>query len=123
MKVQIHRQSIRLRIDEAELARLLAGQRVENHTRLAAERCWSQTLRLVPSGEVLITGDTAILQISLPRDAVLALQARLPCRDGLSFDVAAGGEPLQLRLDVDIRDSLRQRGPSRRSAAATSSMV
>jgi hypothetical protein len=123
MKVQIHGQSIRLRIDEAELTRLLAGELLENRTRLAMQRYWSQSLRLVPTGEALITGDAAILQFGLPRDAVLALQARLPSRDGLSFEVVTGGEPVQLQFDVDVRDSLRQRGPSRRPAVVNTSTV
>lgn len=123
MKVQIHGQSIRLRIDEAELTRLLAGELLENRTRLPSHLCWAQTLELILADEAVITGDAAILRFSLPRDAVLTLQARLPCRDGLSFEVATGGEPVQLQFDVDVRDSLRQRGPSRRPAAVTTSTV
>lgn len=123
MKIQIQQQFIRLRIDEAELSRLLAGEVLENRTCLGMQRYCSQTLRLAPAGEALLAGDAAILQFSLPREAVLALQARLPCREGLSFEVATGGPPLRLQFDVDVRDSLRQRGSSRGGAVVAISTV
>ncbi len=74
MKVQLQDQSVRLRLDEAELA----------------------------------------------RPAVEALAGRLPCRDGLPFEIALeDGSQLQLQFDVDVRDSVRQRGVTRRSTASS----
>lgn len=116
MKVQIQSQSLRLRIDESELARLLAGEVLENQTWLVGTPgSLSQRLQLHDMAEALLDGDTHALMITLPREDVLALQARLPCRDGLSFVLPAQALPLQLQFDVDVRDSVRQRGVQRRN--------
>ena len=40
MKVQLQRQAVRLRVDEEELAQLLAGESVENLTRFGGDRGW-----------------------------------------------------------------------------------
>ncbi|HDS1581511.1 hypothetical protein [uncultured Stenotrophomonas sp.] len=119
MKVQLQDQSVRLRLDEAELARLLAGESVENMTRFGGAEGWGLAVSL-HGGEqpVLLDGGT-FCRLVLPRDAVLSLSARLPCRDGLSFELALEeGGLLQLQFDVDVRDSVRQRGPARRSEPA-----
>lgn len=117
MKVQIQSQSLRLRIDEGELARLLAGEVLENQTWLGTPGALSQRLQLHDMAEVLLDGDTHALTIRLPREDVLALQARLPCRDGLSFVLPTQALPLQLQFDVDVRDSVRQRGVQRRNSS------
>lgn len=117
MKVQIQSQSLRLRIDESELARLLAGEVLENQTWLGAPGALSQRLQLHDMAEALLDGDTHALMITLPREDVLALQARLPCRDGLSFVLPTQARPLQLQFDVDVRDSVRQRGVQRRNSS------
>lgn len=114
MKIQIQCQSLRIRLDESELTRLLAGQNVENHTILAGQGTWSQTVQLHAHSMVQLAGSPQALMISLPQAPVMALSARLPSREGLSWEVAGAGQTLQLHLEVDIRDSVRQRGVPRR---------
>ena len=46
MKVQLQDQSVRLRLDEAELARLLAGESVENMTRFGGIEGWGMAVSL-----------------------------------------------------------------------------
>ena len=46
MKVQLQRQAVRLRVDEEELAQLLAGESVENLTRFGGDRGWGMVLSL-----------------------------------------------------------------------------
>lgn len=46
MKVQLQQQSMRLRVDEEELARLLAGESVENLTRFGGSGGWGAALSL-----------------------------------------------------------------------------
>ena len=61
----------------------------------------------------------AIRRLVLPRQEVELLAGRLPCRDGLGFGIALDDDSmLQLQFDVDVRDSMRQRGPQRRSEPA-----
>lgn len=107
MRVQQRGQSLRLRIDEAELARLLAGDTVENATRWPDGRIERQQLALagLPGWQRTEAG----WRMWLPADAVRVLAARLPSRDGLSFEVpvAADGS-MQVVFDVDVRDSARR---------------
>lgn len=123
MKIQIQCQLVRIRLDESELACLLAGQSVENHTALAGMGKWSQTVHLHPQPMVELTGSPQALVIGLPHAPVLALSARLPSREGLLWELSGTEQPLQLQLDVDIRDSRRQRGaPHRVHAPITPSV-
>ncbi|MCD9086971.1 hypothetical protein [Stenotrophomonas sp. SY1] len=117
MKIQIQDQSLRVRLDESELARLLDGQPVQNQTRLVGQGIWSQTVQLNEQALPQVCGSAEALLLTLPRDAVTALSARLPCRDGLGWELAAADEVLRLQLDVDVRDSVRQRGVQRRTDA------
>lgn len=123
MKLQLQGQSVRLRIDEAELARLLAGETVVNHTALGAGDGFSQWLVLGASegaDEGANTTSSLVARdggwyVELPRAAVEAYAAQLPCRHALAVELDLGGtEPIQLDFEVDVRDSLRARGPGRR---------
>ncbi|KZC42302.1 UNVERIFIED_ORG: hypothetical protein RHOFW104R5_12640 [Rhodanobacter sp. FW104-R5] len=50
-------------------------------------------------------------KFTLPAASVEAYVQRLPCREGLDFTLpVAAGVVLQLIFEVDIRDSVRQRG-------------
>lgn len=108
MRVQWQEQSLRLRIDEAELATLLAGGTVENTTRWPDGRDERQQLALAAQHGWRRHDDG--WRIDLADAAVRELAARLPSRDGLSFELAVpGGGTLQILFDVDVRDSVRQR--------------
>lgn len=126
MKLQLQAQRVRLRIDEAELACLLAGETVANRTRLGATAEFSQWLALSPgSGAGEDTGSTPSLvvrddgwHVALPRNAVEAYARQLPCRHALGFELDLGGaEMIGVDFEVDVRDSLKARGPRRRQEA------
>ena len=116
MKVQIQSQSVRLRIDEHELAELLAGQWVTSRTDLGALGGFSCALQLHAGEQARLDGSVTALRFALPQEDVLALQQRLPCRDGLSYELPLQPQPLHLQFDVDVRDSVRQRGVQRRAS-------
>jgi len=116
MKVQIQSQSVRLRIDENELAELLAGQWVASRTNLGTLGGFACALQLHAGDQAQLDGSVAALRFALPREDVLALQRRLPCRDGLSYELPLQPQPLHLQFDVDVRDSVRQRGVQRRAS-------
>lgn len=102
MKVQQQGQSLRLRIDETELARLLAGEVVENATRWPDGRVQAQRVVLAAATAWQRSDDGWCVQLM---DAeVRALASRLPSRDGLSFAL----DGLDLSFDVDVRDSARR---------------
>lgn len=109
MRVQLTGQTLRLRVDEPELQRLLQGEGVDNTTRWPDGETGQQRLTL---------GDDAAWQrtaegwtVTLPTAEVRALAERLPSREGLTFALAVPqhDDPLQLCFDVDVRDSTRRR--------------
>ena len=102
MRVQQRQQSLRLRIDETELARLLAGEVVENAMRWPDGRVERQQLALAtaPGWQRVDDG----WRVVLASDAVRTLAARLPSRDGLELAL----EGVDVTFDVDVRDSARR---------------
>lgn len=115
MKLQIEAQKLRVRVDEEELARLLAGARVESHTRFAAAFHMQVALTLTPQADASLDGQPQAWLIALPLSAVRAHAASLPNREGLHFTLAGAVDepPLELLFDVDVRDSARRRRSTR----------
>lgn len=110
MKLQIEGQSLRVRIGEEELSRLLAGQLLLSHTRFTRGMSLSCTLKVVASEAARFSGEPDAWLIDLPEALVRTHAASLPTRDGLIFLLESGeGDPLQLLFDVDVRDSVRHR--------------
>ncbi|WP_201315730.1 hypothetical protein [Dyella sp. EPa41] len=114
MKLQIEGQSLRVRIGEAELAQLLAGGTVESRTRFAQAFAMACALRLGDDDDARLSGRADAWLVELPGAAVREHAARLPTREGLTFNLATGhhDDTLQLLFDVDVRDSVRRRHPS-----------
>jgi len=114
MKLQIEGQSLRVRIGEAELAQLLAGGTVESRSRFAQAFTMECMLRLAESGDARLSGRADAWLIELPGAAVREHAARLPTREGLTFNLPTGhgDDVLELLFDVDVRDSVRQRRSS-----------
>lgn len=116
MRVQLQGQQLRLRIDEAELARLQAGETVENLTRLPGGAVCRQ--QLVLAAQPRLAGSAADWRFELPQAELAAHVARLPCRDGLVFPLAVeNGIAIEIHFDVDVRDSVRSRGAVRRGGS------
>ncbi|RUL66507.1 hypothetical protein EKH79_01365 [Dyella dinghuensis] len=108
MRVQMEGQTLRLRVDEAELARLLSGGSAENCTLLPDGRTEIQRIRLADA--LAWRREDAIWNIDIPEADVRALSDRLPSRDGLHFSFSgSAAHPLEVLFDVDVRDSARRR--------------
>lgn len=115
MKVQMQDQSLRIRISEAELARLQSGETIGNVTRLPGHAGHHQAVQLVDGDEpsLVSTGERWIYQ--LPRHQLDSYVGRLPCRDALTARLPVGeGMDLSVDFEVDVRDSVRSRGTPRR---------
>lgn len=122
MKVQLQDQSLRLRIGEAELARLLAGETVENLTRFPAGLVSRQQVRLIEAALPSLLAEPGGWCFGLPREQLLGYVQRLPCRDGLMFQLPlADRDAIEIHFEVDVRDSMRSRGAVPRSARHRSS--
>lgn len=119
MKLQLHAQHVRLRLDEAELAVLLEGGEAANRTCFPGTT-FVQSLALADVQDAILDVASGNLRVQLPRSAIEAYCAQLPCRDGLEFLIAGEKDTGALRLvfEVDVRDSVRRRGPATRSARA-----
>jgi len=114
MKLQIEGQKLRVRIDEDELATLLAGGMLESRTQFATAFALRCALRLAPGTDVALTGTADAWRVDLPDAAVRGHAARLPTREGLRFALPGkgDGDMLELLFDVDVRDSVRRRRQS-----------
>lgn len=117
MKIQINGQQLRFRIDEDALAELLDSGHLTRSSHL------SPGVRLVQRIVLGDAPDGAALQVEpgawslrLPRADLLGYVARLPCRDALAYVLPGGAAdaPLYVGIEVDVRDSVRRRGPRRR---------
>lgn len=114
MKFQIESQKLRVRIDEEELARLLAGEVLETRTGFADAFAIDFAVRTTHGDAATFCGQADAWQIGLPDAALREHAARLPTREGLSYTLAGkgAGGTLQLLFDVDVRDSVRHRRSS-----------
>jgi hypothetical protein len=113
MKLQIESQNLRIRIDEGELARLLAGDTVETRTAFAGAFAIGFVVRLTQDADATVSGNVGNWLIGVPESALRAHASRLPTREGLRYTLQGkGGEDsLELLFDVDVRDSARHRRP------------
>jgi hypothetical protein len=114
MKLQIEGQSLRVRIGEDELARLMAGESITARTRFAQAFAMTCTLRLGAGDGARLAGLSEAWSIEVPEAEVREHALRLPTREGLKFILAGAedGDALELLFDVDVRDSVRQRRKS-----------
>ena len=116
MKLQLQDDFLRVRIDEAELALLLAGGTVS--LRVGAPSVFALDIELA-SGLQLDRDET--WRLCLPAETVRAYGQTLPRRDALRFDlVRSEASVLAIDFEVDVRDSLQVRGPRRREQMETS---
>lgn len=124
MKIQLRGQSLRLRIDESELERLLGGEKLVNVTAFAAGAACRQTLRLGDGEQPRLDASAADWTLHLPRGRVSHFASSLPCREGLAFALSAGeAGVLDVALEVDVRDSIRVRRQGEYKCSADSAGV
>jgi len=116
VKIQLQGQSLRVRLDEEELAGLLEGTTLQSSTSFGNAGVWALVIRLHEGDAATVSAASGPLLVSLPRSAVADLAARLPSRDGIAWEVPCSDTQLHLQFDVDVRDSVRRRGATRRQA-------
>lgn len=115
MKVQLQQQTLRLRISEHELAQLLDGGEVSNLTRVTPALAYSFNLCLSKDTDPSLVGSLGCWWLHLPRHLLEAYIGTLPNRDGLQLSLPGGQDaPLLVDIEVDVRDSIRNRGVKKR---------
>lgn len=117
MKVQFESGRMRVRLDEGELADLLDGAALQLDLPLGpAAAGWQLGIALQDAGQARCIHDAQSTQVLLPAMQVGEYAARLPCREGLMLTLEGDHRPsIQLEFSVDVRDSVRVRGPRRRT--------
>jgi hypothetical protein len=108
MKVQLQADSLRVRLDEAELAELLAGRPLQLRTPAGPGTLFALRVELAPA---LALEPGSEWRLALPDEAVRAYAGTLPRRDALAFALAGGEAGLRVDFEVDARDSRKVRGP------------
>ncbi|HEX5755538.1 MAG TPA: hypothetical protein VFY12_04220 [Arenimonas sp.] len=110
MKLQIQNTNLRLRIDERELADLLAGGTLALALHAQRKPLLDVQVQLAPS--LGLASESSHWRLQLPDAELRAYAQTLPRRDALSLALA---DDLRLDFEVDVRDSIRERGAKRRS--------
>jgi hypothetical protein len=109
MKIQLDGQSLRLRIGEDELARLLGGDTVDAATALSSQLVLRWRLLLCDIEAPNLIAGPDVLRVRLPREDFVAFASARPRRDGLHFEWAeTGADPLRVSVEIDVRDSHRR---------------
>ncbi len=108
MKCQIEAQSLRFRIDESELERLLCDGILEAQTQLGEGVSQTRVLRLSDVVAPMLGVDATAWTVTLPRAEFVAFANERPRRDGFDFDWPAGDVMLTVSVQVDVRDSRRR---------------
>lgn len=115
MKVQLQPGSLRVRLDEVELAALLAREPLRLRTAVGEAPLFALRVVLAPAFALEREADGGWC-LALPNDAVATYVATLPRRDALAFEAGVGASRLRVDFEVDARDSRRVRGHRPRDA-------
>jgi hypothetical protein len=114
MKLQVRRQALRVRVTEAELKDLLAGSTLRLDLRFSGQRML--TLELTTGPETSVQPGE-VWRLRLCETALRDYAGTLPRRDALVAELTGSeDEPLRLEFEVDVRDSVKVRGPRKGEA-------
>ena len=103
-----------MRVTEAELQELLSGAALRLELRFDGQHLLALDLA---TGPVTSLQHGAAWRLRLSEAVLRAYAETLPRRDALLAELAgSGGEPLRLEFDVDVRDSVKVRGPRKGGA-------
>lgn len=110
MRVQLENDTIRVRIDEDELAELLDNVALLGSTAFGTVFTMRYAIDATVTDAWELSGDAHEWRLEVPRTALVDLHARLPSKDGLAFQIPGHGTvATMVRFDVDVKDSLRRR--------------
>jgi hypothetical protein len=103
MNVRLAAHSLRCRITNAELDRLLGKRDVVLDVSLPPMHTLRISLRTTPIGSWKLDSDPTGVWLTVPHTELEALSASLPQREGLHHAFATGGGDLEVIVDVDVR--------------------
>ncbi|URX64414.1 hypothetical protein KR767_10365 [Luteibacter anthropi] len=110
MRVQLEDDTIRVRIDEDELAELLDDVALLGSTAFGKAFTMRYAIDATGRDTCVLDGTAHEWTLEIPRVQLLALKERLPSKDGLVFDIPGlDTVATKVLFDVDVKDSLRRR--------------
>lgn len=113
MKLQMQKDSLRVRIDEAELEALQAGATLDLTLGSGPQLLFS--VRLALAEALRLQAEPSLWHLLLPRAEIADYVQTLPNRHALQLPLPCDGHALTLDFEVDVRDSLQVRGAKRRT--------
>ncbi|QWT18919.1 hypothetical protein KPL74_14330 [Bacillus sp. NP157] len=110
MRVQLENDTVRVRIDEDELAELLDNVALLGSTAFGRAFIMRYAIDATDAAGGSLEGNAHEWRLAVPRADLVALKARLPSKDGLVFDIPGhDAVATTVLFDVDVKDSLRRR--------------
>lgn len=110
MRVQLENDTVRVRIDEDELAELLGNIALLGSTAFGKAFVMRYSVDATDGGSCTLEGNAHEWRLKVPMTELFALQSRLPSKDGLVFDIPGHDTVATTVLfDVDVKDSVRRR--------------
>lgn len=110
MRVQLENDTIRVRVDEDELAELLDNVALLGSTAFGTVFTMRYAIDATSHGDGKLSGHAHEWRLEIPHAELAGLQSRLPSKDGLVFDIPGHDTvATTVRFDVDVKDSLRRR--------------
>lgn len=109
MKIQIESGQWRVRVLEHDLNALLEGNDLTICCALPDGEQLGFVLRLSDQLRADLSRKGPDWMMTLPRAEVAELQARLPDREGIAFELDSDPSGFRLLLQVDVKDSVRKR--------------
>lgn len=110
MRVQLENDTIRVRIDEDELAELLDDVALLGSTAFGRAFTMRYAIDATGSDRCTLDGDAHEWRLEVPRAQLVELKSRLPSKDGLVFDIPGhDAVATTVLFDVDVKDSLKRR--------------
>jgi len=110
MRVQLEDDTVRVRINEDELTELLQDVALLGSTSFGMAFTMRYAIDATDADACTLSGTAHEWRMEVPRGALRELQAKLPSKDGLTFDIPGRDTvATTVRFDVDVKDSLRRR--------------
>jgi hypothetical protein len=110
MRVQLENDTIRVRIDEDELAELLDNVALMGSTAFGRAFTMRYAIDATNGPACVLDGNAHEWRLEVPLAHLAELKARLPAKDGLVYDIPGNDTvATTVVLDVDIKDSLKRR--------------
>jgi hypothetical protein len=103
MNVRFAEQSVRCRITQAELDRLMSGRDVVLEVPLPPAHTFRLSVRPAVIGSWQLASDPTGIWLAVPRSELESLALSLPSKEGLAQQFGAGTSSVHVSVEVDLR--------------------